>query len=567
MMLSHGRCIIAAVVIVIISGSTFAFTSPPALLPVKLSSPLPPRHMERFVASAAALVEKGDATRSVHASDLVNFPAPLSDMGRLKRAAEFWMATVPIATSYLAKQTELMLQENVLRRKISDEEREDEWNKTHEDGSTKLYETIRDMKGFYVKAAQIISSRRDLFPPQYTEKLGSFTDNLEPMPTSLVKSVIIQDLLLGDETAFEDVFVEFDEKPLGSASIAQVHRAVLSNKYGGPKEVAVKVQRPSIEAKLLGDVANLKAIAKPLRELDALPVDYYTIFCELEKQLANEFDFLGEAAAMTRFHDNLHHKLDGTPDELPLVMPLPVQGLVSKRVLTMDLLKGTSLSQKFEEMKERGIDPAGPEAKLFGRKLLRTLTDVFGRSILEYGFFHADPHPGNIFILEDGSIGLIDFGQVKVISDSYRKTLAQVILSLTRSEEDVAGADDVNIERLWQLLHDLGIVIKDGAPKEAGAALGMWLFDGTAATLPGGYDALELSPDSPLRDIKTFPEDLVLVARNTVLVKGMSRRLDVPWSLAKEWSPLAKTCCVTTKATLGRKGQREGVQAAVPYKT
>ena len=96
----------------------------------------------------------------------------------------------------------------------------------------------------------------------------------------------------------------------------------------------------------------------------------------------------------------------------------------------------------------------------------------------------------------------------------------------------------------------------------------MWLFDGTAATLPGGYDALELSPDSPLRDIKTFQEDLVLVARNTVLVKGMGRRLDVPWSLAKEWSPLAEdVCCVTTKATLGRKGQREIVQATVPYKT
>lgn len=147
-------------------------------------------------------------------------------------------------------------------------------------------------------------------------------------------------------TSIKDVFVEFDEKPLGSASIAQVHRAVLSKKYGGPKEVAVKVQRPSIEAKLLGDIANLKAITKPLRDLDVLPVDYYTIFCELEKQLANEFDFLGEAAAMTRFHDNLHHEVDGTPDKLPLVMPLPVQGLVSKRVLTMDLLKGTSLVTK-----------------------------------------------------------------------------------------------------------------------------------------------------------------------------------------------------------------------------
>jgi aarF domain-containing kinase len=435
---------------------------------------------------------------------------------------------------YVAKHIELTLRENIMRQKLTDQERIDEWNQIHDVGSTKLHDTIRDMKGFYVKAAQIVSSRGDLFPSQSIDKLGRFTENLEPMSIDLVKEVVAQDLLPNGKDKFEDVFTEFDDIPLGSASIGQVHRAVLSAKYGG-KEVAVKVQRPSIEEKLLGDVANLKAITKPLRGLDALPVDYYTIFCELEKQLANEFDFLGEAAAMTKFHYNLHHRASGTPDKVPLVMPLPVDGLVSKRVLTMDLLKGASLQQKFKEMEEKGIDSSSPEAKLFGRKLLRTLTDVFGRSILEHGFFHADAHPGNIWIHEDGSIGLIDFGQVKSISDTYRKTLAQAVLSIAPTEDD--GAD---IEALWQLMHDLGIVVKDGAPREAGAALGMWMFDGSATTLPGNYDAHELSPKSPVRDIETFPEDLVLIARSSVLVKGMGSRLNVPWSLAKEWRQLAE---------------------------
>jgi aarF domain-containing kinase len=124
---------------------------------------------------------------------------------------------------------------------------------------------------------------------------------------------------------------------------------------------------------------------------------------------------------------------------------------------------------------------------------------------------------------------------VKSISDTYRKTLAQAVLSIAPTEDD--GAD---IEALWQLMHDLGIVVKDGAPREAGAALGMWMFDGSATTLPGNYDAHELSPKSPVRDIETFPEDLVLIARSSVLVKGMGSRLNVPWSLAKEWRQLAE---------------------------
>ena len=106
------------------------------------------------------------------------------------------------------------------------------------------------------------------------------------MPASLAKAVIEAELLTGDET-FDDVFCEFDETPLGAASVAQVHRAVLTEKYGG-REVAIKVQRPSIESKLMGDIANLKALTKAFRDSPSLPLDYYTVFSELETQLQAE---------------------------------------------------------------------------------------------------------------------------------------------------------------------------------------------------------------------------------------------------------------------------------------
>ena len=239
-------------------------------------------------------------------------------------------------------------------------------------------EVFTELKGFYVKTAQIIASRQDLFPEQYTEALNGFTDNLDPMETDLVIAVITKELLHADEV-FDEMFSEFDTVPLGSASVAQVHRAVLTEKYGGPKEVAVKVQRPSIESKLLGDVANLKAVSKTFR--DVLPLDYYTVMAELEKQLADEFDFVAEAVAMDRIYQSLSRSYDddSIAVEPPVVLPRPVPGLISKRVLVMDYLKGVPLSRASEEMKRRGIDPSSPEAKLFGRKLLTALTYSFGR--------------------------------------------------------------------------------------------------------------------------------------------------------------------------------------------
>ena len=139
----------------------------------------------------------------------------------------------------------------------------------------------------------------------------------------------------------------------------------------------------------MGDIANLKALTKAFRDSPSLPLDYYTVFCELEKQLADEFDFVAEAVAMDRIYNALRFTPDGRPRDMPLVLPRPVPGLVSRRVLVQDFLHGVPLSRARERMAERGIDPNSPQAKLFGRQLLSALTTCFGRSILETGFFHA----------------------------------------------------------------------------------------------------------------------------------------------------------------------------------
>ena len=344
---------------------------------------------------------------------------------------------------------------------------------------------------------------------------------------------MVKELLVRGEK-FEDIFAEFDDKPLGSASVAQVHRAVLTEKYGN-KEVAVKVQRPSIESKLMGDIANLKTLSKTFR--DDLPLDYYTVFCELEKQLADEFNFLAEAVAMDRIFEAVSRDENGMPCEPPIVLPRPVQGLVSRRVLVMDYLKGVPLSRVAEEMLKKGIEPDSPESQLFGRRLLKSLTSIFGRCILETGFFHADPHPGNIFVLDNGDIGLIDFGQVKQIGGRARETLSKVMVALDERKSDTNPAD---LQLIGDLALELGVEIADDSPPEGPAAVAMWLFDGSVETLPGGFDKGELSPNSPVKALKSFPQDLVLVGRSSILIKGLSSRLGIPWSLASEWAPSAR---------------------------
>jgi len=185
----------------------------------------------------------------------------LTPFERLSRSAKFWSNAVPIIFSYYKTYASISLSSQITGVCLSDEECSLEYQENHDRGAERLRSMVDELKGFYVKTGQIIASRQDLFPRAYTEKLSGLTDYLDPMGIEIVERVVLEQLVRGNGLGerLEDVFVEFDEKPLGAASIAQVHRARLHEKFGGG-EVAVKVQRPSIEPKLLGDIKNLKLL-------------------------------------------------------------------------------------------------------------------------------------------------------------------------------------------------------------------------------------------------------------------------------------------------------------------
>jgi aarF domain-containing kinase len=157
---------------------------------------------------------------------------------------------------------------------------------------------------------------------------------------------------------------------------------------------------------------------------------------------------------------------------------------------------------------------------------------------------------GNILITDDGDVGLIDFGQVKQLSNSYRRTIANIVITLNERDDS-----STYLETLKDLVLDLGVELNEDAKPEAGAAIAMWLFDGKVDKLPGGYDIGELSPNSPVKEIKVFPQDLVLVARSVILIKAFSNRFNIRWSLADEWAPIAREVLYGTAST--RKSTRK----------
>ena len=478
----------------------------------------------------------------------------LSVFERFGRASRFYQSAVPIFAAYKSLEQSVKFRREVLDQTVSAEEEETAYQALHEWGSDELVRRIKELGGFYVKTGQILSTRKDIFPEQYTEKLAIMQDKLDPLPGDLIKDVVRRELLDGAELG--DLFSSFEDECLGSASIAQVHKAVLLD----GRTVAVKVQRPGVEPKLLGDIANLKYFAKIVA--DALPIDYYKIFCELERTLNYELDFLHESQATAKMAAAVAHAPNNTPRKggPPVTIPLPIPGLVSRRVMVMEYIEGIPLSRIAAEMAAKGIKAGSPESILLGKRLLSSLTDAYSAMIFGSGILHGDPHPGNVFILEGGNVCLLDCGQVKQLTTPQRMGLANLVIqvndwenddtllrnlekSSTQTAENTGSVRDrlaARTHKLAETVRGFGVTFKPGAGDDCAAAVAILLFGNTDTVLPGGYAGEEISPESPIVQVTEFPQELVLLGRATVMIKGISARLGLKWGLSDRWAAVCR---------------------------
>lgn len=287
----------------------------------------------------------------------------------------------------------------------------------------KLRLAFEELGPTFIKFGQILSTRPDLLPPDYIEELTKLQDKAPPFSFKYIKETFEEDF----NEKLEDAFQWVDEDPLASASVAQVHRA----KTLSGKDVIIKVQRPDMEEDLLRDIRLFSRIISVTPEtVKSFIVDADVALAEVEKVTRIELDFRNEVNALIRFRLN--------NEERPVVYaPRPLVKYSSKRVLVeeyIDGINGLNINQLIE---------AGYDQTDFVQKFVY----IFLAQIFEDGFFHADPHPGNI-IIKDGRITYIDFGLYGELSEENRKKLLEILEAIVLED----------VDHLMNLLLQLAIV-------------------------------------------------------------------------------------------------------------
>ena len=344
-----------------------------------------------------------------------------------------------------------------------------------------LRELLDELGPTFVKFGQVLSTRPDVVPPDIIVELRKLQDDVSPVPFADVRRVVEADLHL----SLEQLFLEFDEKPIAAASIGQVHRAVLPD----GTEVAVKVQRPDAPRQIEADLALLDQAARLTRErvraLDFL--DVRGIVQEFGRGLRQELDYRTEARNAQNFHRNFEgHAF--------VQVPKVFWSYTSARVLTLELLDGIQL---------RDIDLA--TYSLEERKQLAyRITEAWLTMIFRHGFFHADPHPANILVIDRERIGLVDFGLAGKLTDDD-------MLNLTRLFIDAANE---NLDQLPKRLSALGVQY----PKENEEQLGRDLRD-----LYYRYHGAKLTEIDPMQVIR---ESFQLIYANNIRLPSRFVLLD-----------------------------------------
>ncbi len=267
---------------------------------------------------------------------------------------------------------------------------------------------IQELGPTFIKLGQVLSTRGDVIPLAYVEALQSLQDKVSPLPSTDITDQLAREL--GED--WRERLEHFEEAPLATASIAQVHRARLHD----GREVVLKVQRPGIGPRIRADLGVLRLLAnRAMAEFPEIELfDPRGILEEFEKSILAELDFNAEAR-------NLHRFRTSFADSPEVVFPEPLRELSTERVLCMEFLQGVPI---------RDARAAGLEMDLIGRRYL----DVAYAMLFDHGFFHGDLHPGNVLVLPGGRIGVIDCGMVGRLTGDMKDNIAALIFALDRGD-------------------------------------------------------------------------------------------------------------------------------------
>ena len=292
-------------------------------------------------------------------------------------------------------------------------------------------ELLVDLGPAFIKAGQALSTRPDIVPPLLLEELAQLQDQLPGFDSQLAMACIEEDL----GAPVDEIYEQLDREPISAASLGQVHKGVLK----GGQKVAVKVQRPGLREQITLDLYIVRNIAAWLNSnIGLIRSDLVALIDELGRRVFEEMDYLNEASNAETFRDLHSHNPR-------IAVPAIYRNATSRRVLTMEWIDGVKLTN-LDAVRELGIDPDD---------MVEVGVNCSLQQLLEHGFFHADPHPGNLLALKDGRLCYLDFGMMSEVSRESRTGLIQAVVHLVNrnfgklSKDFVTLgflAEDVNLE-------------------------------------------------------------------------------------------------------------------------
>ena len=384
------------------------------------------------------------------------------------------------------------------------------WRKLDRPRGERLRLALEALGPIFVKFGQVLSTRRDLIPLDIADELAKLQDQVPPFAPVLVMATLTR--AYGKPA--DQVFERFDPVAIASASVAQVHLAVLP----GGREVAVKILRPGIAPVIVEDLALLDVAAGLIERLwqDGRRLKPREVVAEFEKHLKDELDLLREAANASQLRRNF--------DKSPLLLvPEIFWDYCNTEVMVMERMIGTPISQ-IGRLREQGIDIP---------KLARGGVEIFFTQVFRDGFFHADMHPGNILVAADGRYIALDFGIMGTLTETDKNYLAQNFLAFFR--RDYRRVAQVHIESGW--------VPADTRVDEFETAIRAVcepIFDRPLKEISFGKVLLRLFQTSRRFNVEIQPQ-LVLLQKTLLNIEGLGRDLDPDLDLWKTAKPYLET--------------------------
>jgi len=406
--------------------------------------------------------------------------------------------------------------------------RHERLKRLHAKNAYMLRERMVAMRGVLIKIGQFLSSRVDILPEEYTNELSKLQDQVPPTPYADIARRVTEEL-----GPLEEVFSSFDEEPIASASLGQVHRACLRD----GDCIVVKVQYPGIEDVIVADMRTLKFVIRILRVLYR-QINLDVIYSEFARIVMEELDYIQEGKNAETFARNF-------AKNPRIKMPLVYWPFTTSKVLTLEYLEGIKITD-FDMIDKRGIDR---------KEISRILAEAYAQMFFVDGLFHGDPHPGNIFVRPGPEVILVDFGMVDRIStpkkEGLRRAFTAIVdrdaLGLVRSLVDMGFIPLTNdIQPLVQFAERVLQKYRDISPSE---------FKAMDIEEIGNdiIEALQLSPSIQI------PNDFILFGRVVGMLNGLGSQLDPETNIIEIATPFAKRFIMEEEMSVASLFKQTGV--------